>query len=57
MAYRGSSDRFRKIRGDRFVANMGGEAACVKWTCVDSEETGPNVLVVFHDFYTQACIL
>jgi hypothetical protein len=56
MAYRGSRGRFRKIRGDRFVANMGGEAACVKWTSVDSEETGPNVLDVFLGIYTQDCI-
>ena len=46
MAYRENQGRFRKIRGDRFVPNMGGEGAGVKWTCVDGEETGPNLRVV-----------
>jgi hypothetical protein len=46
MAYRGNKGRFRKIRGDRFVANMGGEGASVKWTSVDCDETRPNRSIV-----------
>jgi hypothetical protein len=46
MAYWGNQGRFRKIRGDRFVANMGGEGAGVKWTSVDTVKTILNVKVV-----------
>ena len=56
MAYKGSPGRFRKIRGDRFVANMGGERPSVKWTSVDAVETGPKHSINLHEFMrTNGC--